>query len=106
MFQQHDTRIQAVEAALQQLQDTQNAANTQLETKINTLGQTVQHNAEQTQHRFEALHQEQVGMHQALTQALHKQDTRIAASFDEIKQLFMSTKGTKRGPDEEEHMRE
>ena len=105
-FQQHDKRITAVEEAIQRLQDTQTASTAQLDNRFQCLDQKLQQHAATTQTRFENMHQETVGMHQALQQALSQQDNRIAASFDEIKQLFLTAKGTKRAPDSEERMRE
>eukprot|EP00435_Cladocopium_sp_Y103_P036494 s1134_g9.t1 len=56
---------------------------------------------------MEHLHKEQLSMTQSIAQALQKQDERLASSMDELKFLFLQSRGVKRnnngeldGPDE------
>lgn len=102
-FQQQETRIQAVEQALQQLQGSQQKFQETTDGKFAALeAQINQQNHDQIQ-AITTLHDSQRQMHDSLAQALQKQDSRISNAFDDLRQLFLSQqRGKKRPGDDQE----
>ena len=95
-FQQQDVRLQAMESAMHQLQTAHQQLATNTETQMATFGQTLtQHVTQATQH-FENIYGEQKSMTQSIATALQRQDDRLATSIDELKQLFLQSRGVKR----------
>eukprot|EP00435_Cladocopium_sp_Y103_P054554 s48_g17.t1 len=98
MFQQQDTRISAIETAMTQLQTAQQQRDAEADQKIHQLGQTLSQHMTMTSSNFEQLYGEQKSMSQSLAAAFQRQDERLASSMDELKSLFLQTRGTKRPP--------
>ena len=106
MFQQQDARLHAVEAAISRIQDQQNASAASTDTRLQQVESAVNTHVTQTQQAFESIRKEQNSMHQTIAQAMNQQEQRIASSFDELKQLFLNGRGSKRLPEAETDMRE
>ena len=106
MFQQQDARINAVEAAIGRLQEQQNSSTASTDTRLQQVESAVNTHVSQTQQAFESIRKEQSSMHQTIAQAMNQQEQRIASSFDELKQLFLNGRGSKRPPEGETDMRE
>ena len=102
IFQQQEARIHAVEAAIGRLQEQQTAAAASTDHRMQQLETTVKTHVTNTQQAFDNIHQEQTNMHQSIAQAMNQQEQRIANSFDELKQLFLSTRNNKRPAEEDE----
>lgn len=96
-FQQQESRIQAVEQALHQLQGSQQKYQETTDGKFSALeAQINQQNHDQIQ-AITTLQESQRQMHDSLSQALQKQDSRISNAFDDLRQLFLSQpRGKKR----------
>ena len=67
-----------------------------VETQLQALDTRLTQHVNQTQSGFDHLQQENHNMQRSIADALGRQDERMAKSFDELKTLFMSTRGTKR----------
>ncbi len=102
-FQQQESRIQAVENALHQLQGTHQKFQEATDGKFSALeAQINQQNHDQIQ-AITTLQESQSKMHESLSQALQKQDTRISNAFDDLRQLFLSQpRGKKRTGEEQD----
>eukprot|EP00434_Breviolum_minutum_P009100 symbB.v1.2.008015.t1/scaffold498.1/size458234/7 len=100
-FQQQETRIQAVEQALHQMQSNHQKFQESTDGKFSALeAQINQQNHDQIQ-AISSLQDTQKQMHDSLAQALQTQDSRISNAFDDLRQLFLSQhRGTKRPGDE------
>eukprot|EP00435_Cladocopium_sp_Y103_P064573 s101_g26.t1 len=97
MFQQQDSRIKNVETILSQLQD--NQANTQktLETQLQGVETRLAQHVAQTQAGFEHITKENHTLQCNISEALSKQEERMAGSFAELKMLFMQSRHGDRG---------
>ena len=102
-FQQQESRIQAVEQAIHQLQGTQQTFQDNTNGKFSALeAQINQQNHDQIQ-AIATLQESQKKMHDSLANALQNQDTRITNAFDDLRQIFLSqNRGKKRGGAETE----
>ena len=96
MFQQQDTRILAIETAMNQFQSAQQQRDAESDKKIHQLNQTLSQHMTMTSTNFEQLYGEQKSMSQSIATALQRQDERLANSMDELKSLFLQTRGIKR----------
>ena len=104
MVSQQEHRLHAVESAIQKLQDQQQQQSTQTEQRIRTMDENLQKHVVQTQQAFEHVNREQKELHTSIQTALQRQDERMAKSFDDLKALFLSSRGTKRSePTAEDH---
>lgn len=101
-FQQQETRIQAVEQALQQLQGSQQKFQETTDGKFSALeAQINQQNHDQIQ-AITTLQDSQKQMHDSLAQALQNQDSRISNAFDDLRQLFLSQQRGKKRPGDDQ----
>lgn len=100
MFQQQDNRIQAIETAMTQLQATQQQKATDTDAKLTQLGQTLSQHMTLSSQNFDQIYTEQKSMTQSIAQAMQRQDDRLAQSMDELKALFLQSRGIKRPPAE------
>ena len=96
MVSQQENRLHAVETAIQKLQDQQQQQSIQADQKMRVLDENFQQHVVQTQQAFEHVNREQRELHTSIQTALQRQDERMAKSFDDLKALFLSTRGTKR----------
>eukprot|EP00438_Fugacium_kawagutii_P005100 Skav221530 [mRNA] locus=scaffold1248:339768:341246:- [translate_table: standard] len=97
MLQQQGTRIQNLEDALQKIHTEQQANMQTLNEKQDALNQVVTQHVAHTQQGFDHVAQEHRSIHDTIARAMQKQDERLAATFDDLKQLFLTTRGQKRG---------
>ena len=96
MFQQQDSRIKHVETMMAQMNESNSTHKQAVETQLQALDTRLTQHVNQTQSGFDHLQQENHNMQRSIADALGRQDERMAKSFDELKTLFMSTRGTKR----------
>ena len=96
MFQQQDSRIKHVETMMAQMNESNSTHKQAVETQLQALDTRPTQHVNQTQSGFDHLQQENHNMQRSIADALGRQDERMAKSFDELKTLFMSTRGTKR----------
>ena len=96
MVSQQENRLHAVETAIQKLQDQQQQQSIQADQRMRVLDENFQQHVVQTQQAFEHVNREQRELHTSIQTALQRQDERMAKSFDDLKALFLSTRGTKR----------
>lgn len=96
MFQQQDSRIKSVETMVAQLNETQNANKQALETQFASLDTRLMQHVTQTQAGFEHITQENANMQRSIADALGQQEERMARSFDDLKNIFLQNRGTKR----------
>lgn len=95
-FSQHDSRLSAVETALQQLKLEQETQRSHTDNQMTQLEGKLDQHAEYTKKGFEHLQQEQQGLQQCIADALSHQDTRTASALDELKALILHGRGRKR----------
>ena len=96
LVSQQENRLHAVETAIQKLQDQQQQQSTQAEQRMRVMDENFQQHVVQTQQAFEHVNREQRELHTSIQTALQRQDERMAKSFDDLKALFLSSRGTKR----------
>ena len=89
LFQQQDSRIQAMETMLKGMQDNQQQVVAQTEARFLQVENTIQQNAALTQTNFDSVRHEQQQLNQSLAHAMQQQEERLANSFDELKQLLL-----------------
>jgi hypothetical protein len=96
MFQQQDSRILAIETAMNQFQQTYQSNSQAMDAKVGQIEQTLNQHMTMTSSNLEQLYGEQKTMTQSIATALQRQDDRLAASMDELKSLFLQSRGVKR----------
>ena len=96
LFQQQSTRLQALETAVTQIQEQQKQLGQNTDHKIAQVSEQLTHHIGNTQSGLDHLQREQASMTHSIAQALQKQDDRLARSMDELKALFLQTRGVKR----------
>eukprot|EP00438_Fugacium_kawagutii_P001347 Skav236429 [mRNA] locus=scaffold1156:80070:84344:+ [translate_table: standard] len=104
-----DARLTAMETTIAKLEQSQADHQTQTTHKFAALESTMHQQAQHTQQSLDHLHQEQQSLNGSLTQAFQRQDGRLAAAMEELKALFLATRGTKRTdpePRDEEELEE
>eukprot|EP00438_Fugacium_kawagutii_P034465 Skav200258 [mRNA] locus=scaffold128:283007:284653:+ [translate_table: standard] len=95
-MQLQDSRIQAVEQALANLQEQNTQQHQHTDTRIATLTNHLQHHVQTTQEHFDHLHTENQQLSRTIADAMQAQEQRMAASFDELRNLLLRPRGTKR----------
>lgn len=98
-FAQNEARMTAIEATMQNLQLTQEAAQKSTATRFEQLDLRMHQQEVTTKQGFDHLHSEQQGLQQCIADAMARQDTRLANSLDELKALILQQRGTKRSAD-------
>jgi hypothetical protein len=81
---------------MNQFQSAQQQRDAESDKKIHQLNQTLSQHMTMTSTNFEQLYGEQKSMSQSIATALQRQDERLANSMDELKSLFLQTRGIKR----------
>ena len=105
LLQQQDERIHAVETLVAKMQDTQQANAQAVDQRFLGLEETVAKSSLSTQQQLEAVHAEHRALHTTLAVAMQKNEEKFATGFDELKALFLSSRGTKRQvPEEDEEL--
>ena len=99
LFQQQGSRLQALETAVAKIHDAQAQHAISTDKKIAHVSDQLTGHIADTKHSIEHLHKEQISMTQSIAQALQKQDDRLASSMDELKFLFLQSRGIKRNND-------
>lgn len=99
LFQQQGSRLQALETAVAKIHDAQAQHAISTDKKIAQVSDQLTGHIADTKHSIEHLHKEQISMTQSIAQALQKQDDRLASSMDELKFLFLQSRGIKRNND-------
>ena len=109
MMQQQDTRILAIEQMCTQLNEAQTKQHNHTEQKFKHIHDRMDQHEKTTQNNFDQVVREHQDLHKNIADALNQQESRMARSFDELKQLFMQ-RGVKRAaakkPDEDEELLE
>ncbi|CAL1153122.1 unnamed protein product [Cladocopium goreaui] len=95
-FQQQGSRLQALETAVAKLHEDQLKFASTTDQKISQVSDQLHKHMGDTKNSIEHLHKEQLSMTQSIAQALQRQDDRLASSMDELKFLFLQTRGIKR----------
>eukprot|EP00438_Fugacium_kawagutii_P017630 Skav235504 [mRNA] locus=scaffold625:67753:72507:- [translate_table: standard] len=95
-FAQQDARLTELEKAMTKMEHTQQAQHQAQQAKMTHLENTFQAQTQQTQHTIDQLHQEQQSLNSSLSAAFSRQDARLASAMDELKSLFLSSRGKKR----------
>lgn len=96
LLQQQDDRIHVVESLVAKLQETHQEAAQKVDQRFQTLEDTVAKSSHSTQQQLEAVHVEHRALHNTIAVAMQKNEEKFASSFDELKALFLSSRGTKR----------
>lgn len=103
LLQQQEDRLHVVEEMMGKLQEQQTTTVQTMEHRFKDIGDQLNSHVQTTKQGFEFMQKENVNLHQTIAQALQQQDQRIATSFDELKTLFMNTRGVKRNTPEHDH---
>lgn len=101
MFQQQDSRIVALETTLNKMQIAQSKQQDQTEAKLAQVSEQLSQHITGTKQGFDQMQKEQQCLTQHISQALQRQDDRLATSLDELKNLFLQSRGIKRNNDGE-----
>eukprot|EP00438_Fugacium_kawagutii_P003285 Skav229037 [mRNA] locus=scaffold1014:284416:288269:- [translate_table: standard] len=104
-----DARLTAMETTIAKLEQSQAEHQSQTAHKFVALETTMHQQAQHTQQSLDHLHQEQQSLNGSLTQAFQRQDGRLATAMEELKALFLSSRGAKRHepePRDEEELEE
>lgn len=96
LLQQQDERIHAVENLVAKLQDTHQENAKEVEQRFHHLEDTVAKTSHSTQQQLEAVHAEHRALHNTIAVAMQKNEEKFASGFDELKALFLSSRGIKR----------
>eukprot|EP00435_Cladocopium_sp_Y103_P013574 s2088_g3.t1 len=96
LFQQQGSRLQALETAVAKIHEDQVKYASATDHKISQVSDQLHTHMGDTKVSMEHLHKEQLSMTQSIAQALQKQDERLASSMDELKFLFLQSRGVKR----------
>lgn len=96
LLQQQDDRIHVVESLVAKLQETHQETAQTVEQRFQNLEETVAKTSHSTQQQLEAVHAEHRALHNTIAVAMQKNEDKFASSFDELKALFLSSRGTKR----------
>eukprot|EP00438_Fugacium_kawagutii_P005228 Skav208685 [mRNA] locus=scaffold6485:1060:4992:+ [translate_table: standard] len=100
MFDSQNARIKEIEGAMAKMQESHTQAIQSLDTKCQGIQQSLTQHVQTTDTKLDYLHQESQQLHQTLAGALAKQDDRLAASLEEMKQLLVASRGMKRTTDD------
>eukprot|EP00438_Fugacium_kawagutii_P028751 Skav229651 [mRNA] locus=scaffold649:392999:397600:- [translate_table: standard] len=100
MFQQQSDRIKAIEDAVTTMQEQHVKTAEAMDTRYQGLQEALSSHVQATTKNIEYLHTEHKQLHQTLHGAIQKQEERLVTSFEELKNIFLSTRGMKRTTDD------
>ena len=98
-FQHHDKRLDDLEKHVEQLREASNQTRTENSQRFATLEDRIQQQHSETKNAFTTL---RADFESTLTQAMQRQDSQIASSMDEIKNLLLRREKRKAAEDNED----
>eukprot|EP00438_Fugacium_kawagutii_P029380 Skav202098 [mRNA] locus=scaffold513:323545:328569:- [translate_table: standard] len=97
-LQQQDSKLLAIEEAVNQLKTDQNTQITAIQQHQTIIEDQLQKQAHHNKQQFDWLAHEHHTLQQSVQASMHKQETKLTQTFEDIKALIQSNRGTKRGP--------
>eukprot|EP00438_Fugacium_kawagutii_P030959 Skav228893 [mRNA] locus=scaffold194:273935:279316:- [translate_table: standard] len=95
-MEQQDSRLQAVETMVNQMKEQTAAKIGVIEQQQATMHSALTTHMQNTDLAFQQVRQDHSQTQQTLADALASQEKRMASSFEELKRIFLDTRGTKR----------